>query len=240
LNGIVAARDDILIYLEALGVDKKTAFNIMEKVRKKDKNISDEDAETVRAVGAPEWYIESLRTIQYLFPKGHAVAYVMMSVRIAYYKIHHAMAFYAASYSVKTEDIDYETMCKGAEAAKRELYRINALGKEATAKDKNAQTMIELVLEMYTRGINFLPIDIYKSHPNRFIPTDDGILPPFMTLSGLGGNAAQGIVDARTEGEFITRQEFKRRTRVSKTVMELFVRNGLLDGLPENNQISLF
>jgi DNA polymerase III alpha subunit (gram-positive type) len=239
LNEIIAARDDILIYLLMLGVENKTAFNIMEKVRK-GKGLTDEEAELMAGAGAPDWYIESCRRIKYLFPKGHAVAYVMMSVRIAYYKIHHPMAFYAASYSVKTEDVDYETMCKGPERASRELARITALGKEATAKEKNSLTTLELVLEMYARGITFLPIDIYASRQSRFIPTEQGILPPLMTLAGLGGNAAQGIVDARAGGEFISRQDFKERTKVSKTVMELFVNNALLKGLPETNQLTLF
>jgi len=239
LNGIVAARDDILLYLVNMGVEKKTAFNIMERVRKTHTQLSGEDAGIMAATGVPEWYIESCRRIKYLFPKGHAVAYVMMSVRIAYYKIHHPLAFYAASYSVKTEDIDYETMCKGPEAASRELTRVNALGRDASAKDKNAANMLELILEMYSRGINFLPIDIYKSHEHRFMLTEKSILPPLMTLAGLGGNAAQNIVEARKDGEFISRQDFKERTKISKTVLELFVKNGLLQGLPETNQLTL-
>ena len=239
LNEIVAARDDILIYLMGLGIDNKLAFNIMEKVRK-GKGLNEAEAEAMAAAGAPQWYIDSCKLIKYLFPKAHAVAYVMMSVRIAFYKIYHPMAFYAASYSVKTEDVDYETMCKGPETAGRELNRINALGREATAKDKNAAVTIELVLEMYTRNITFLPINIYESHQYRFIPTLQGILPPLMTLAGLGGNAAQAIVDAREKGEFISRQDFKERAKISKTVMELFVRNGFLNDLQETNQLTLF
>lgn len=236
---IIAARDDILIYLMSIGMDNKAAFDIMERVRK-GKGVTDDEAALMAAHGVPDWYIESCRRIEYLFPKGHAVAYVMMSVRIGYYKIHHPAAFYAASFSVKTDDFDYETMCKGPEAARNQRKRILALGKDATAKDKNTLNLLELVLEMYARGITFLPMDIYNSRASRFIPMEGGLLPPLGTLDGLGQNAAQNIAAAREEGEFISIQDFKGRTKVTKTVLELIVKNGLLRGLPETNQLSLF
>jgi DNA polymerase-3 subunit alpha (Gram-positive type) len=236
---IITTRDDILRYLMSMGVEKKASFYIMEKVRK-GRGLSPEDEQLMKEAEVPDWYIASCKRVGYLFPKGHAVAYVMMSVRIGWYKIHYPEAFYAASFSVKTEDFNYETMCKGPAAAKREQARLLALGKEATAKDKDTLTLLELVLEMYARKIKFLAVDLYKSHVSRFIPAEGGIQPPLMTFAGLGGAAAQSIDDARAEGEFISIQDFKERTKLSKPVLEMFVRNGLLTGMQETNQLSLF
>ncbi|MCL2407082.1 MAG: PolC-type DNA polymerase III [Defluviitaleaceae bacterium] len=239
LNGIVAARDDILINLVSKGMDRKFAFNMMEKVRK-GKGLTNDEAEQMAGAGIPDWYIDSCNRIKYLFPKGHAVAYVMMSVRIAYYKLHYPLPFYAATLSVKSDEVDYEKMCKGPDVAAAELRRINALGKDATAKEKSAVTQLEIVLEMYERGFSFLPIDIYESHQSRFVPTPDGILPPLLTIAGLGSAAAAQIVTAREEEPFTSQQNFKDRTKISKTIMELFVTNGILDDIPESNQLTLF
>ncbi|MCL2462470.1 MAG: PolC-type DNA polymerase III, partial [Defluviitaleaceae bacterium] len=243
LSEVIPGRDDIMVYLIKQGVEKKTAFNIMEIVRKQKKTgkyLADAEIGIMEDAGVPEWYIDSCRKISYLFPKGHAVAYVMMTVRIAYFKLYHPNAFYAATFSVKAEDFDYELMCKGADAARRAVAEITARGKEATAKDKGTLTILEQALEMYARGLKFAKIDIYKAQADKFIITDDGIMPPLCSLQGLGISVAQNIASAREEGEFFTVEDFRERTKANKNVLELLRRNRMLDGIPETNQITLF
>ncbi len=239
LKEIIPTRDDIMVYLINKGVEKLKAFKIMEGVRK-GKGVKEEDAEAMKKAGVPEWYTESCRKIKYMFPKGHAVAYVMMTVRIGYYKIHYPYSFYAATFSVRSEDFDYELMCHGVEACKREYTRISELGKEVTAKEKNTLTTLELVLEMYARGLKFVPIDLYKAQAKKFIVTEDGLMPPLITVQGLGESVAENIVNARNEDEFSTIREFRERTKVNKTVLQLLQKTGILDGLPETEQLTLF
>ncbi|MDR1690104.1 MAG: PolC-type DNA polymerase III [Clostridiales bacterium] len=240
LKTIIPTRDDIMLYLISMGVEKKTSFKIMENVRK-GKGLSDSDEETMRKNNVPQWYIDSCKKIEYLFPKGHAVAYVMMTIRIGYYKIHHPYAFYAAVLSVKAEDFDYETMCFGKEKVVTEINRLNSLGKdEITAKEKNSLTILELALEMYARGLKFTKLDLYSAQTSKFSVTEAGLMAPLCSVAGLGLNAAQSIVDARENGEFSTIEDFGKRTKVNKSVMEILKRVGVLDGMPETNQLSLF
>ncbi|MDR2903240.1 MAG: PolC-type DNA polymerase III, partial [Clostridiales bacterium] len=239
LKEVIPTRDDIMVYLIIKGVEKKAAFKIMENVRK-GRGLRDDEVEVMKAADVPEWYIESCRRIKYMFPKGHAVAYVMMTVRIGYFKIHHPLAFYAASFSVKVDAFDYEKMCKGKDAVRMEMRRINGLGKEATAKEKDSLTMLELVLELYERGLKFAPLDLYHSDAMKFKIKDDAILPPLCSVQGLGENAALNIAAAREDGEFISIQDFRDRTRISKTVIEILKENQILKGIPETNQLSLF
>jgi len=239
IKGIISTRDDIMAYLIAQGMEKLAAFKIMENVRK-GKGVTDEEEAKMRAVDVPDWYIESCRTIQYLFPKGHAVAYVMMTVRIGYFKIYHPEAFYAASFSVKAGDFDYALMCRGQHAVENEMKRVEALGKEASPKEKNSISMLELVYEMYARGLKFAPLDLYKAQASKFILTEDGIMPPLCSVQGLGENAAQGVVEAREGGEFISLEDFRTRAKVTKTVVELLKELSILKGLPDTNQLSLF
>jgi DNA polymerase-3 subunit alpha (Gram-positive type) len=244
LKEIIPSRDDIMVYLIYMGVDKKTAFKIMESVRK-GKGVSDAEAGQMLDAGVPEWYVESCRKIKYLFPKAHAVAYVLMTVRIAYFKIHHQEAFYAAAFSVRADDFDYASMCLGADAAREEYARLKESedskknGAEST-KDKNTIALLELLLEMYGRGIKFAPLDLYKSEVYRFLPTGGGILPPLCTVQGLGHSVAEAIVEARQDGPFDTVEIFKKRSKVNKTVLELLRGYGVLDGVPETDQMSLF
>lgn len=240
LREIIPGRDDIMVYLISLGVEKLTAFKIMEDVRLKGHDVSDEQVQIMEEAGVPEWYIESCRKIKYLFPKGHAVAYVTMTVRIAYYKLYHPYSFYAASFSVKAEDFDYDVMCRGREIAMEAAKALTSLGKEATAKDKNSLTILELVLEMYARGLRFVPLDLYKAEVSRFLVTDDGLMPPLCSVSGLGVSVAKNIVEAREEGEFFTVDDFRARTKTNKTVIELLKKHGILNGIPDTNQLSLF
>lgn len=239
LKEIIPCRDDIMVYLINKGVEKKPAFKIMENVRK-GKGLTDDEVELMEACNVPDWYIESCRRIKYMFPKGHAVAYVMMTVRIGYFKVHHPYAFYAASFSVKAEDFDYELMCFGRENVLKEIQRINLLGKEATAKEKSSLTILELVSEMYARGLKFAMLNIYKASAFKFLITPEGLMAPLCSVQGLGGNAAESVVTAREEGEFFTIEDFRERTKVNKTVTEVLKRVGIFEGMSETNQLSLF
>ena len=240
LKEIVPSRDDIMVYLTGMGVDKTEAFKIMENVRKPNTILTEEQADVMAEAGVPEWYIESCRRIKYLFPKGHAVAYVMMSVRIGYFKIHHPLSFYAASFSVKAEEFDYNIMCAGPDVAKDAYDRFMSMGKDATATDKNTLVLLELVLEMYARGFGFLPLDLYESEVSRFRVRENSLLPPLCTVAGLGVSAAKSIAKARKKGKFVTIEDFSERTKTNRAVTELLKQHGALAGMPETNQITLF
>jgi len=238
LKEVIPTRDDIMVYLINKGVEKKAAFKIMENVRK-GKGLRPDEVETMKQADVPDWYIESCRRIKYMFPKGHAVAYVMMTVRIGYFKIHYPYSFYAASFSVKAEDIDYEVMCQGNERLQQEMKRIHALGKEASAKDKNVLSTSELVMEFYVRGLEFVPLDLYQAQTDKFTVTEHGLMPPLCTIQGLGMSVAQNIVNARGEGEFFTIEEFQERTKANKSVLELLRKNNVFGGIPETAQMTL-
>ena len=252
LKEIIPSRDDIMVYLIRQGVEKKVAFKIMESVRK-GKGITESEATQMAEAGVPDWYIESCRKIAYLFPKAHAVAYVLMTVRIAYFKAYHPAAFYASAFSVKAGGFDYATMCAGYEAAKAEYNRLVGLFDKKdksdkkdsdesgeSAKDKQTFSLMELVIEMYSRGLNFAPLDLYASDVYKFKPTDKGILPPLCTVQGLGQSVAETIVATREGGIFETIEDFKQRTKVNKTVLTLLRDYKVLDGIPETDQMSLF
>ena len=240
LKETISTRDSIMIYLINKGVDKKKSFKIMEKVRK-GKGLTDEDIADMKAANVPDWYIESCQKIKYMFPKAHAAAYVMMAFRIAYFKINYPEAYYATYFTVRAcDDFDYSCMCKGMDVAKAAMREIHAKAMEATAKDKAKMTVLELIVEFYARGFKFLPIDLYKSDSKKFIVTEEGLIPPFNSLQGLGTNAAQSIVDGREAGEFHTIEELKERTSLGRSLIDLLKENGVLNGIPETNQLSLF
>lgn len=240
LKETISTRDSIMIYLINKGVDKKKSFKIMEKVRK-GKGLTDEDIADMKAANVPDWYIESCQKIKYMFPKAHAAAYVMMAFRIAYFKINYPEAYYATYFTVRAcDDFDYSCMCKGMDVAKAAMREIHAKAMEATAKDKAKMTVLELIVEFYARGFKFLPIDLYKSDSRKFIVTEEGLIPPFNSLQGLGTNAAQSIVDGREAGEFHTIEELKERTSLGRSLIDLLKENGVLNGIPETNQLSLF
>ncbi len=238
LKEIIPTRDDIMVLLIQYGVENLAAFKIMENVRK-GKGVTEEEEAKMIEAGVPEWYIQSCKKIKYLFPKGHAVAYVMMTVRIAYYKIYYPYAFYYATFSVKVEDFDFSIMCQGIEIIKQSMGVIKEKGREVTAKDKSTMVLLELCLEFYARGLKFKKIDIYKSDARKFIIEEDGLLPPLSAIQGLGGNAAENIVKSRVDGEFITIEDFRNRTKTNKTVIEVLKEYKILDGLPETSQLSL-
>lgn len=239
IKEIIPTRDDIMVYLIIKGVENKSAFDIMEKVRK-GKGLSAEHEATMREHNVPDWYIDSCKKIKYMFPKGHAVAYVTNTFRIGYFKINFPYAFYAATFSVKVDDFDYSVMCFGDDRVLDKMKEIKEKGNDATAKDKTMQTTLELVHELYARKLNFVKIDLYESDAVKFRVVEDGLLPPLCTIQGLGANAAQSIVDARQDGKFETVDQLRERTTLGKTVLQLLRDSGILDGISETNQLTLF
>ena len=240
LSHAICARDDIMIYLISHGVEAGLAFEIMEKVRK-GKGLKPEYEEAMKNVGIPDWYMDSCKKIKYMFPKAHAVAYVTMAFRIAYFKVYYPKEFYIAYFSVRADEFDAAVMTGGIDVAKRALAEINARKANGTItkKDENMVTILEVCIEMYARGVGFTPIDIYKSDATKFLPTEDGILPPLNAFAGMGDNAAKSIVEARKDGEFKTVEDFKARTAVTKTVIDMLINAGCLNR-PETDQVSLF
>lgn len=239
LSKVISTREDIMLYLLNAGMDKKKSFFIMEKVRK-GKGLSPEDEEDMRALDLPDWYIESCNKIKYMFPKAHAVAYVMMSFRIAYFKVYYPEAFYATYFTIKAADFNGELIIQGKEAIKSRIMELENLGNNITTKEKNLLTVLEVALEMYQRGLKFERVDLYKSHSNKFLIGENGILPPLMVLEGVGENAAKKIVEEREKGIFISIEDLVKRGKATKPVIEALTKHGCLQDMPESNQISLF
>lgn len=240
LRECIATRDDIMVYLMYKGVPPKTSFSIMEKVRK-GKGLSEDHEKIMRENNVPEWYIESCKKIKYMFPKGHAVAYVMMAVRIAYFKVHYPAAYYATYFTVRADDFDADLICKGESAIHQKLHELYDLGNSASVKDKGLITVLELSFEMCKRGLKFKKVDLYKSEAVKFTIEDEIYLrPPLNSLQGVGDNAAKAIVQARKDGEFISKEDLRMRSKVSKTVIETLTNHGCLEGMSETNQLSLF
>ena len=239
LKDCIATRDDIMVYLMYKDLPPKKAFTIMEKVRK-GKGLSEDDEALMREKNVPDWYIESCKRIKYMFPKGHAVAYVMMAVRIAYYKVYYPEAYYTTYFTVRADDFDADLICKGEEAIKAKMEELNSLGNNISVKEKGLLTILEISYEMYKRGLNFLKVDLYKSEATKFKIEEDGIRPPLNALQGVGDNAAKSIVECRVNGEFISKEDLRIRSKVSKTVIETLDNHGCLEGMQESNQLSLF
>ncbi|MBQ3378760.1 MAG: PolC-type DNA polymerase III [Clostridia bacterium] len=238
LKNVISTRDDIMMYLIHKGLPKKESFTIMEAVRK-GKGLQPEWVELMQSFDVPEWYIESCRRIKYMFPKAHAVAYVLMSFRIAYFKVHYPLAFYCAYFSVAADDFDADMMANGIDRVRRHMKKIEQ-DPNATAKDQSIYIILEICYEMYRRGFEFLPIDLYESDSKNFKIIDGKILPPFRALSGLGENAARSIKEAREDRPFETVEDLRVRTGISKTVIEMFRERGMLRGIPESNQTDIF
>lgn len=239
LKEVIPTRDDIMVYLINKGVDQLQSFTIMEGVRK-GKGLKPEQEALMMEHSVPTWYIESCKKISYMFPKGHAVAYVIMSVRIAYFKIHYPKDFYAATFSISAEEFDYEIMCLGRGRVQAEMSRIKNLDKkEVTANDKSKYGTLELLDEMYARDICFVPLDLYKSKATKFLVTEDGILPPLCSVAGLGISVAEAIVSEREIEQFHTIEDLRNRTKTNKNVIEILKSNKVLEGMSETNQLSL-
>lgn len=239
ISEVIGTRDNIMVYLMYRGLKPKSAFKIMEDVRK-GKGLKPEYEEEMREHSVPDWYIESCKKIKYMFPKAHAAAYVLTAMRIGWYKVYHPKAFYVTYFTVRADEFDAALMTHGKEIVRRKIAELEKLGNTITAKDKNVLTILEVANEMYSRGIEFLPIDLYKSDAVRFQMTEDGIRPPLNSLQGLGASAANAIVEARANGEFISIEDLRSRAKASKTVIEILKQNGCLEGIPESSQMSLF
>ena len=239
IKEVIATRDDIMNYLLQMKLEPLSAFKIMENVRK-GKGLKEDEIKTMKEKDVPDWYIESCQTIQYMFPKAHAVAYVMMSVRIAYFKVHHPLAFYATYFSTKVDDFDAELICKGTEAIRAKTKELEGLEKP-TKKEQDLQGILEIADELYSRGFSFMKVNLMKSDAVQFKIVDGKILPPFLALQGVGASAALSISNVRDENsEFLSIEDFQRLTKVSKTVIEAMKVHGCFDDLPEDNQLSLF
>ncbi len=239
LKDVISTRDDIMNYLILMGLSPKLSFTIMEDIRK-GKELTIEYTQAMKKREVPQWYIDSCNKIRYMFPKAHAVAYVMMSFRIAYFKVHYPKAFYAAYFTTKIEDFDAGFIIKGKEAIRAKIKEIKSTGNDATAKEKNHLAVLEVALEAYCREIEILPVDLYNSDADKFMIVDGKLLPPLRGLQGIGQNAVKSIVGARQQGEFISLEDLRNRTKVTKTVIETLIAHGCVKGLPETNQLSLF
>ncbi|MDO5713465.1 MAG: PolC-type DNA polymerase III [Tissierellia bacterium] len=239
LSEVISTREDIMIYLMNAGAKNKMAFDVMEKVRK-GKGIPEEYYEEMLKLPLPEWYIDSCEKIKYMFPKAHAVAYVMMSFRIAYYKLNYPEAFYASYFTQKLADANGALLIQGWQPIKHRLNEIISKGYSVTTKEKNEKTVLEVALEMFARGYQFLDVDIYESDSAKFIPTKEGIRLPLQSLPGLGANVANAIVEEREKGVFLSVEDLKSRTKAGNRVIETLDFHGSINKLPETNQLSLF
>ena len=239
ISTAICTRDDIMTYLIGMGMDSELSFTIMESVRK-GKGLKPEWEEAMLAANVPDWYIWSCKKIKYMFPKAHAAAYVMMAWRIAYCKVFYPLAYYAAFFSIRATSFNYELMCQGGE--KLQYFMADFERRKDTLSKKEQDTVkdMKIVQEMYARGFEFLPIDIYNSKAQLFQIVDGKLLPSLSTIEGLGDKAAEAVVEAAKDGKFLSRDDFRQRTKVSKTVVDLMADLGLLGDLPESNQLSLF
>lgn len=235
LKDCISTRDDIMVYLVYKGLVPKKAFDIMESVRK-GKGLSEEYEQIMIENKIEPWYIESCKRIKYMFPKGHAVAYVMMAVRIAYYKVYYPLEYYTAYCTVRADEFDANLICHGPELIREKIGQLKLLGNNLTQKDKGLMTILEIALEAYARGIKFYKVDLYKSHYNDFRIEDGGIRPPIKALQGVGITAAKNLYEAGKVNEFISLQDLKNRAKVSKTVIETLQSHGCIYNLPETNQ----
>ncbi|SDJ69847.1 PolC-type DNA polymerase III [Alkalibacterium thalassium] len=239
LAEVIGCRDDIMVYLQHQGLEDDIAFKIMEHVRK-GRGIPDEWQAVMREKDVPEWYIDSCLKIKYMFPKAHAAAYVLMALRVAYFKVHYPLYYYAAYFSIRASDFDLEAMCQGKDGIKSRMKEITDKGMDASTKEKNLLTVLELANEMVERGFEFKMVDLDKSHATDFIIEDNALIAPFRAVPSLGASVAGAIVEAREDEPFLSKEDLSRRGKVSKTVMEYLETNHALKGLPDENQLSLF
>ncbi|HFU4123475.1 TPA: PolC-type DNA polymerase III [Streptococcus suis] len=247
LSTVIGCRDDIMVYLMHAGLPPKMAFNIMERVRKGMwLKISEEERNSyiqhMKDNKVPDWYIESCGKIKYMFPKAHAAAYVMMALRVAYFKVHYPIYYYCAYFSIRAKAFDLATMSGGLDKVKAKMEEIALKKKnnEASNVEQDLYTTLELVNEMLERGFKFGKLDLYKSHATDFLIEEDTLIPPFVAMDGLGENVAKQVVAARAEGEFLSKTELRKRGGLSSTLVEKMDEMGILGKMPEDNQLSLF
>ncbi len=247
ISEVIGTRDNIMVYLINQGMEESRAFKITETVRKGEVakgNVSIEEwnkmEDDMRAVNVPEWYISSCKKIKYMFPKAHAAAYVIGALRLAWYKVHKPLAFYCAYFTARPEDIDVITLIKGKDAVRRLLNETKAKGREATNKELAVYENMLILNEMLERGIEVLPLDLKKSHAVKYLVEDGKMRPPFGALNGVGDTAAWAIYETAQKGNFISKEDFRIESGISKTVLEQLDSMSVLDGLPDSNQLSLF
>ncbi|MFQ9525648.1 MAG: PolC-type DNA polymerase III [Eubacterium ramulus] len=245
ISTAICTRDDIMTYLIGKGLDSEEAFTIMERVRKgavangKCKEWP-EYKQDMLDHGVPDWYVWSCEKIKYMFPKAHAAAYVMMAWRIAWCKVFYPLAYYAAFFSIRATSFNYELMCQGKERLEHHMHEYERRKDDLSKKEQDTYKDMRIVQEMYARGFEFLPIDLYRAKAHHFKIIDDKLMPSISTIDGLGDKAADAVVEAAKDGKFLSRDDFRQRTKVSKTVIDKMVELGILSDLPESNQLSLF
>ena len=239
ISTAICTRDDIMIYLINQGVESALAFTIMESVRK-GKGLKPEWEEAMKAQNVPDWYIWSCKKISYMFPKAHAAAYVMMAYRIAYCKINYPLAYYAAYFSIRADAFSYEIMCQGREKLDYYMKDYKRRSDTLTKKEQDTMKDMKIVQEMYARGFEFVPVDLYKAKAKMFQIVDGKLMPSFASIEGMGDKAAEAVEEAGKDGPYLSLDDFRQRTKVSKTVIDLMSELGLFGNLPKSNQLSLF
>ena len=239
IANVIGCRDNIMTDLIHYGLDSETSFQVMESVRH-GRGIPDEWQEKMRKVNVPQWYMDSCLKIKYMFPRAHAAAYVLMALRIAYFKVYFPLVYYCAFFSVRADDFDVVAMAHGKDAVKHRMAEINEQGNDASAKDKNLLTILELANEMLERGFKFKMVDLNKSDASNWLIDGDSLIAPFRAVPGLGLNVAKQIVAAREEKPFLSKEDLAERGKVSKTLIDFLTKNHVLDGLPDSNQLDLF
>ena len=245
ISTAICTRDDIMTYLINKGLDSEESFTIMERVRKgavaKGK-CKEWDAfkKDMLEHDVPDWYVWSCEKIKYMFPKAHAAAYVMMAYRIAYCKINYPLAYYGAYFGIRADAFSYEIMCQGKEKLQYYINDYNRRSASLSKKEQDTMKDMHIVQEMYARGYEFLPLDIYKARASKFQIIDGKLMPPFSSIDGMGEKAAEGMEEAAKDGPYLSRDDFRQRTKASKTVIDYMGNLGLLGDLPESNQLSLF
>jgi DNA polymerase-3 subunit alpha (Gram-positive type) len=238
LSQCICTRDDIMNYLISTGVPSKMSFDTMESVRK-GRGLKPEMEEAMNAASVPAWFIDSCKKIKYMFPKGHAVAYVTMALRVGWYKVHQPLAYYAAYFTVRGDGFDGARMLLSADVIRGILKGYKEQEQKLSEKEKDEITALELVLEMHMRGISFLPADLYKSDSKRFLMEDGKLRVPFISLGGLGEAAAEAIIRERST-PFLSIEDLKNRAHLSSAVIELLREHGCLSGMTETSQMTLF
>ncbi len=240
ISEVIGTRDNIMLELINYGLEKGLAFQIMEKVRK-GKGLTPEHEASMRECNVPEWYIDSCKKIKYMFPKAHAAAYDIASLRLGWFKVHRPLEFYAVYFTIANDGFDASVVMKGRSEVQRVMKEIEAKDKkDTTQKDAATYSTLQLVNEFLARGMEFLPVDIYKSAAHDFLPENGKVRLPFCSLPGLGGTAGENIVAVRDEGEILSVEELRLKSQISKSVIDILRTNGVLDNLSETNQITFF
>lgn len=239
ISTAICTRDDIMTYLINKGMDSELSFTIMEKVRK-GKGLTPEFETSMKEADVPDWYIWSCKQIKYMFPKAHAAAYVMMAYRIAYCKINYPLAYYGAYFGIRADAFSYELMCQGKEKLNYYINDYKRRSDSLSKKEQDTMKDMRIVQEMYARGYEFMPLDIYRAKASKFQIIDGKLMPPLSSIDGMGDKAAEAVEEAAKDGPYLSRDDFRQRTKASKTVIDYMADMGLFGDIPESNQLSLF